>query len=191
MWWNKVIDWWILYDGDRMKSRGDKRMVNKGFTLIEILIAVAIMGILASVGFGAYTVSLQKSRDAARKSDLSQIAKAIEAYNNDYGVYPGSCGGAVGGCGNGRQSCDWGKDFSVENRVYMKRLPVESKSGWTYVYLVGADRKSYQLYARLENEKDPNFKVLKTSCTTSGEACTYGVSSANVDLEPPLSSGSC
>lgn len=162
-----------------------------GFTLMEILIAMAIMGILASVGYAAYTVSILKSRDGARKADLSQVARALEAYNNDYGVYPRSCSGRVGGCVDGEQSCVWGSSFSAGEKVYMRQLPLEGKTGWMYVYLVAPDRRSYQLFARLENTDDPHYQEYTTSCTTGSLPCTYGTSSANVDLEPALSSEGC
>ena len=163
----------------------------RGFTLMEILIAMTIMGILASVGYAAYSVSLQKSRDGARKSDLSQVARALEAYNNDFGVYPPSCSGRVAGCVDGTQSCIWGGAFASDDKIYMSQLPLESKSGWTYVYLVADDRRSYQLFARIENEQDPHWIEYTTSCTSQALPCTYGVSSANVDLEPALSTESC
>lgn len=164
----------------------------KGFTLMEILVAMAIMGILASVGYAAYAVSLEKSRDAGRKSDLSQIARALEAYNNDYGVYPRACtGGVVGGCNDGDDACAWGEAFETTDKIYMKQLPVDPKNEWTYIYLTSTDQRSYQLYTRLENERDPNWIEYTQSCTAIGEACTYGMSSANVDLEPPLSTEPC
>jgi len=163
-----------------------------GFTLMEILIAMTIMGILASIGYAAFTISLQKSRDAARKSDLGQMASALEAYNNDYGVYPRSCNGTIGACLGGNFSCAWGAPFEDDDNVYMRQLPIEVKSGWSYLYLVGTGQKSYQLYARLENDRDPNYVLQAgTACTSGAEECTYGLSSANVGLQPPLQTSTC
>lgn len=163
-----------------------------GFTLMEILIAMTIMGILASIGLASYTISLQKSRDAARKSDLSQMARALESYNNDYGTYPRACsGGLIGGCVDGTQACSWGSSFSTSNKVYMKQLPDDKKTGWDYVYLTSPDRKSFQLFTRLENDRDPNWVVYTTVCTSQSDPCTFGVSSANVELEPPLTNEAC
>ncbi|MDP3901893.1 MAG: type II secretion system protein [bacterium] len=64
--------------------------MKKGFTLIELVIVIAIIGILASivlVGLGGFR---GKSRDARRISDLKQVQNALELYFAKEGVYPSS-----------------------------------------------------------------------------------------------------
>lgn len=65
----------------------DKR---KGFTLIEILIVVAIIGILASVILASVTSSRARARDTKRISDIRQIRTALELYFGANGRYPKS-----------------------------------------------------------------------------------------------------
>lgn len=65
----------------------------KGFTLIEILIVVAIIGILASVVLVGLGSSQKAARDARRVSDLRQIQTALELYMKTEGVYPDGTGG--------------------------------------------------------------------------------------------------
>ena len=60
----------------------------RGFTLIEILIVVAIIGILASVVLVGLGPVQQKGRDARRISDLKQIQTGLELYFAKNGVYP-------------------------------------------------------------------------------------------------------
>ncbi|GMQ83984.1 MAG: type IV pilin protein [Gammaproteobacteria bacterium] len=79
------------------------RNIPRGFTLTELIIAVAIIGILAAIAYPAYTSQLQKTRRAECRSALMQIAGAMEAdfsrNNNQYRDilntvpprFPGTC----------------------------------------------------------------------------------------------------
>ncbi len=55
----------------------------KGFTLIELLIVISIIGILASLTLASYSGTQQKARDGVRKSDLTQIKRALELAKAD------------------------------------------------------------------------------------------------------------
>jgi len=60
----------------------------KGYTLIEMLMVVAIIGVLASsilIGLGS---ARSKARDARRITDLKSTQTALELYYSKYGVYP-------------------------------------------------------------------------------------------------------
>lgn len=61
----------------------------KGFTLIEVLIVVAIIGILASVVLVGLGPLQRQGRDARRISDLKQVQAGLELYYNKCGYYPG------------------------------------------------------------------------------------------------------
>jgi prepilin-type N-terminal cleavage/methylation domain-containing protein len=60
---------------------------NKGFTLIELLIVMAILGVLAVVVLVAINPvqQLARTRDAGRKSGVSQLGRAMEAYYTSHG----------------------------------------------------------------------------------------------------------
>ena len=62
----------------------------KGFTLIEILIVVAIIAILASVVLVGLGPTQQAGRDARRISDLHEVQNGLELYYNKCGYYPGT-----------------------------------------------------------------------------------------------------
>ena len=66
--------------------------IKSGFTLVELLIVIAIIGILVSLATVSYTSAQQKGRDGRRKSDLHAMQNAWEQYYADNaGAYPSSC----------------------------------------------------------------------------------------------------
>lgn len=67
-----------------------KHRLSRGFTLLEVLVVVAIIGILISIGTAAYTSAQKKSRDARRQGDLRSIQNAFEQYYADTSAYPTS-----------------------------------------------------------------------------------------------------
>jgi prepilin-type N-terminal cleavage/methylation domain-containing protein len=62
-------------------------MNKKGFTLLELVVVVIILGILATLGFTQYTKMVEKGRTAEAKMILGQIRTAEVAYHQQYGGY--------------------------------------------------------------------------------------------------------
>jgi len=59
-----------------------------GFTIVEIIIVIVVIGILAAITIVAYNGIQQRSRDTQRKSDIAQVAKVLELYYTINGKYP-------------------------------------------------------------------------------------------------------
>lgn len=70
-----------------MSIRSARLSSNKGFTLVELLIVVAIIGVLASQGVPAYKRMIQKSRKGEAQVMLGNIATAESAFFSEYGMY--------------------------------------------------------------------------------------------------------
>jgi len=141
-----------------------------GFTLIELLVVIAILGILATVGLGSFQSSQMKGRDAQRKSDLSQIQKALEMYYNDNGRYPLTA--------ELQALLNSGSSWTAASgqTIYMKTVP-KGPRGESYCY--ESDGTYYKLYAKLENTKDPKIITPSSSVCTAADGYNYGVSSSN------------
>ncbi len=60
-----------------------------GFTLIEIMITVAIVAILAAIAYPAYTDQLRKARRADAKAALMDLAQSAERFYTQNGTYDG------------------------------------------------------------------------------------------------------
>ncbi len=175
-------------------SRYSRR--SRGFTLMELLVVIAVMGVLITVGISSYTSTQRKSRDVRRKNDMRQIASALELYYNDKGRYPNDDGaGKIKGCDAlDNVVCAWGSLMKDKNgTIYMVTLPGDPASGGQYYYdAYGGQGKGYQLYARLENSQDIDLKrevgsgnvyyYLGTQCAGT-KKCNYGIASPDLALD--------
>ena len=169
-------------------------MKNKGFTLVELLVVMAILGVLVTLVAGGFRTAQMRGRDSKRKSDLREIANALEVFYSDHGEYPNANGGQVQACqydlAMGSGDCAWGiSEFTDGATIYFKTLPADPVSTHSYLYRVqeipdNANNQKYQLFAKLENPEDQN--CLGGDCANSPVAhscgaftCNFAVTSSN------------
>ena len=77
---------------------------SKGFTIVELLIVIVIIGILAGISIVTYTGMQERSRNMAIERAVSDYVKALGVYRTEYGTYPtttSTCMGAVADYRNG------------------------------------------------------------------------------------------
>ncbi len=156
-----------------------------GFTLVELLIVMVLLGFLSVWSLSMFQGSRKRTSDSRRKADLKEIAKSIEMYANDAGIYPQAApDGRIMGCqGSGTEpvACSWGNAWA-KGTTYMQKLP-EDPAGAPYCYEVDGLGKWYKLYARLESTDDTAYDDSLICAGISG-TYTYVLLSPNLTPTP-------
>jgi len=157
----------IFKFSNKWQMTNDKSKIQSGFTLIEMLVVISIIGILATLVAANLNSARSRARDAERKSDIKNIQTALRLYYNDFGSYPPNSGGAGGGniegCGSSApytSLCPWRSEWAVTvngaKTVYMSTLPGDPLTLTQSYRYISIDSDDYVLSACLENGSDTN-----------------------------------
>lgn len=65
-----------------------KKYSQKGFTIVELLIVIVVIGILAALVLNTFSGVQRRARDTERQTDINSIATQLEVYYNDNAGYP-------------------------------------------------------------------------------------------------------
>lgn len=128
--------------------------MNKGFTFIELLVVVTIIGVLTTIGVVNFQSTNQRARDGKRQADLEQVRTALEIARSDSeaNTYPTDVDALVTG-------------------GYMPSLPTDPKN-FSYNYSPSADYRTYSLCAHLEKGGTNDYCGGTKAC---GDICNYQV----------------
>lgn len=124
----------------------------KGFSLVELLIAVGLIVILTGVALVSFRGTKGISRDAQRKTELEEIRSALELYRLDEGEYPANLA-----------------TLQSAGYITVPTDPLTTQS-YHYDYLTAA---TYRLCARLETETGTT-DCSAGDCGSAGD-CNYEV----------------
>lgn len=105
---------------------------SKGFSLIEIMIVISIIGILSGIGLGVTGAIQKNTRDAQRESDIRILQSALQQYYADNNKYPNALisefanGSALTNCSGKAPPC-------TVTKTYLSKTPMDP-DGTPYFY---------------------------------------------------------
>ena len=142
-----------------------------GFSLIEIMVVIGIIGLLSTFVVIALSGTRAKARDTKRKHDLATIGRFMTL----------SCYMPSGGAGEYDLS-DLVAELLVANptyKQYLKKVPIDPLSGTiikaNYTYIVNEKGDKCALYANLENEEEEiTLKNINTPTVGTGVGVLQG-----------------
>ena len=161
--------------------------IKRAFTLIEILIVVAIIAILTLLAITNWHQQLNRAKDTQRKKDLTRLRTAFEEYYNDHQCYPPS--NILNNCG------------SSELQPYLNSIPCDPAYQTPYCYVPDSNNpdcgQEFRILAALQNLDDPAISEIgcngiascgyETTCyqLTGRTGYNYGIASTNARLANP------
>lgn len=136
---------------DGMRSRTGRL----GFTIVELLVVIVVIGILATITVISYTGVTNKATVASLTSDLGNAAKQLKLYYVDHGVYPASLNA---------DSCPLDSSGVVDNRYCIK-----ISSGNTYNAYRSSDATNNPVFCLVVNSGDKEYYVTGSSNPANGK----------------------
>jgi len=143
---------------------------DKGFTLIEVLVVVGIIGVLASILLIGLGTLRRKGADTRRIADMRTTQNALELYATKCGYYPGDAIAAVGGaaaipatCVSAGAPLSWAEleTVLVSADIGINKIPSDPASAGGRVYefsTPGVDAQEYVLSALLDDAANSALK---------------------------------
>lgn len=132
-------------------------MRNKGFTLVELLVVLAIIGILGSIVIASTGASRGKAHDTRRASDMREIQIGLALYYDVNKVYPAAL-----------------STLAASDQRFLPSIPKDPQTGADYEYLVAVGNKDYCIGVTFEGDK-PTDLPPSSDCTSkaSGSTANY------------------
>ena len=117
-----------------MSIMGKKRAGTSGFTLIELMIVVAIIGILAAIAIPKFAELIRKSSEGASKGNLGALRSALSIYYGDMeGQYPTDVASlTIGGKYLSAVPVAKAPNYHSDTSVSVGQTSANDAGGWSY-----------------------------------------------------------
>ena len=112
--------------------------MQKAFTLVELLVVVAIIGLLSTLSVVALNSARAKARDSRRLSDIKQLRTALDMYYDSAGTYP--------------DSLTSGSPLSYGGMIFLAKVPDDPLSSQNYNYTKTEGGQNYTIDFTLETK---------------------------------------
>ncbi|MFA6171488.1 MAG: prepilin-type N-terminal cleavage/methylation domain-containing protein [Patescibacteria group bacterium] len=141
----KVISKWIK----KLKKFAKNR---KGFSLFELMVAVSITSMVATMSAEQMDSVLPMARDAQRKANIHQVATALHLYYNDHGAYPVSSSQEPTAAGWLEMKASLEGTDPLES--YMPEVPVDPLNDDAHKFEYSSDGEKFRIAYETEDTTD-------------------------------------
>lgn len=107
-------------------------MEKSGFTLLELIVVIIVIGILASIALPIYTKAMENAYDQEAITNLKLIKAAATIYFSEHGEYPEGCASGI------FNTCT-----QQINQMFHLNLPIIWPPHWAYSFVPPPSRDSF------------------------------------------------
>lgn len=123
---------------------------NRGISLVELMVAISIIGATATIASAQIDDILPMARDAQRKANIRQVQTALNIYYDDHLEYPISVN-------NMPSVSDWSKIEKIledPEAMYMPEVPQDPLNTNDYVFKYWSDGQKFKITYETEDPAD-------------------------------------